>query len=202
MKPQNGLLPGFSDPVADSQETFRTVMNAMAHPGRIYRLPVQPVVPPPLFPTTGAICLTLLDMDTPLWLDPSGSSNEVLTYLRFHCGCLVSPDTGEAAFAIVGDGRFVPALSSFSCGDPLYPERSTTLIVQVGSLDNSRGIRLKGPGIRTDARLHAEGLTADFWPAFQAINKESPLGVDVLLVSPASLCGLPRTVEMEPIDLP
>lgn len=196
MKPANGLLPGFSDPVPDSQRTFRTIMNAMAHPGRIYELSSVLKVPAPLYWTTAAVCLTLLDLDTPLWVDSFGSPSEILNYLKFHCGCPLSKDSAEAAFAIVTDGRSVPSLSSFQCGDPLYPERSTTAIIQVESLRNSPEVRLKGPGIKTEMSLQAAGLNQDFWLDFRANSGKFPLGVDVLLVSPESICGLPRTVKV------
>lgn len=197
MKPEDGLLPGFSDPVRDSMQNFRVIMDAMAHPGRIYKLPALPRPPAPLYPSTGAVCLTLLDLETPLWVDPSASSPAVLSYLRFHCGCAVSQDPGEAAFGIIGDGRTPPELRRFSGGEPLYPDRSATVIIQVESLDNSQGVRLKGPGIETEINLQARGLSNEFWPDLRANKEQFPLGVDVLLVSPASICCLPRTVEVE-----
>lgn len=196
MKTANVLLPGFADPVSDNQRTFRTIMNAMAHPGRIYELSSSLKVPAPLYSTTAAVCLTLLDLDTHLWVDSFGSSSEVLSYLKFHCGCPVSKNPAEAAFAIVADGRSVPLLSSFQCGDPLYPERSTTAIIQVESLRNLPEVRLKGPGIETETSLQAAGLNQDFWPDFMANSGKFPLGVDVLLVSSESICGLPRTVKV------
>ncbi len=196
MKPANGLLPKFSKPVADSQRTFRTIMNAMAHPGRIYELPVAVKMPAPLYPSTGAVCLTLLDLDTPVWVDPLGSSSGALEYLKFHCGCPLSRDSAGAAFAIMADGRSVPSLSRFKCGDPLYPESSTTVIIQVESLGNSPQVLLSGPGIKTEVSLQATGLNQDFWPDFKANSDRFPLGVDVLLASPESICGLPRTVKV------
>jgi alpha-D-ribose 1-methylphosphonate 5-triphosphate synthase subunit PhnH len=195
MKSEDGLLPGFADPVRDSTQTFRTIMNAMAHPGRVYELPALPEPPAPLYPATGAVCLTLLDLETPLWIDPSASSRAVASYLRFHCGCTISQDPGEAAYAIIGDGC-APELRRFRSGDPLYPDQSATVIIQVECLSNLQGHRLKGPGIEAEIRLHATGMSSAFWPDLKANNEQFPLGVDVLLVSPASICGLPRTVEV------
>jgi alpha-D-ribose 1-methylphosphonate 5-triphosphate synthase subunit PhnH len=196
MKSEDGLLPGFVDPVRDSTQTFRTIMNAMARPGRVYQLPALPESPAPLYAATGAVCLTLLDLETPLWLDHSASSRAVMAYLKFHCGCPISSGPGDAAYAVIGDGRTAPELSCFRCGDPIYPDQSATVIIQVESLSNSRGTRLTGPGIETEIHLHATGVSGAFWPDLKANNEQFPLGVDVLLVSPASICGLPRTVEV------
>ncbi len=196
MKSEDGLLPGFSDPVKDSTQTFRVIMNAMAHPGRVYELPTLPGPPAPLYPATGAVCLTLLDLETPLWIDPSASSGAAIGYLRFHCGCAISQDPSEATYAIIGDGRMTPELSRFRAGDPIYPDLSATVIIQVESLSNSQGARLQGPGIETEIRLHAPGISTAFWPDLKANNEQFPLGVDVMLVSPASICCLPRTVEV------
>ena len=43
------LTPGFSDPVQDSQQTFRAILDAMAHPGRIVITDntLSPPTPPP-----------------------------------------------------------------------------------------------------------------------------------------------------------
>ena len=42
-----GLAPGLGDPVHDGQACFRTVLDAMAHPGRILALPFRLAAPPP-----------------------------------------------------------------------------------------------------------------------------------------------------------
>jgi alpha-D-ribose 1-methylphosphonate 5-triphosphate synthase subunit PhnH len=135
-------------------------------------------------------------LDTPLWIDPSGSSEAILAYLRFHCGSPMAADPGEAAYAILGDGHATPELSRFCQGDPSYPDQSATVIIQVESLSNLQGTRLKGPGIESEIRLHATGINRAFWTELKQNNEQFPLGVDVLLVSPAAICGLPRTVEV------
>src|SRR3546814_8636166 len=64
-----GWQPGLADPVHDSQRLFRGLLTALAHPGRAVTLSGAPEGPLPLDPATTAAALTLLDGETPLWLD-------------------------------------------------------------------------------------------------------------------------------------
>ena len=56
---------GFSDPVFQSQDTYRLILHAMAFPGRImtgsYGLGDEIM----MHQATAAVCLTLLDRETP-----------------------------------------------------------------------------------------------------------------------------------------
>jgi len=188
------LLPGFTDTVLDSQRTFRVVVNAMAHPGRVLALPVLPQTPQPLYPSTAAVCLTLLDLDTPVWTDTVLSTPAVHEYLKFHCCCPFTNEPAGAAFALLGTDSAMLPLGLFAAGAPLKPEGSATLLIQVSRLANCRGKRLCGPGIAEFIDLQVAGLTESFWEALQENHQSFPQGVDVLLLSPDSVCGLPRTV--------
>ena len=78
------LYPGFADPVRDGQAVFRAVMDAMARPGRIHRIAAPLTPPAPLARATAAVLLTLVDGETPLWLDePAAAAWE---WVSFHCG--------------------------------------------------------------------------------------------------------------------
>lgn len=197
MSGSTGLAPGFNDPVMDSQSTFRIILEAMARPGRIFNLPVLPETPSPLYPSAGAICLSLLDLDTPVWLDDALFKKEIRQYLGFHCGCPFTPNGKEASFALAGDCRNIPALESFALGSMEYPETSTTLIIQVESLENKPGVRFSGPGIENEEYIAATGLPGGFWREVRANNSLFPRGVDIFLVGPGSVCGAPRTVQVE-----
>lgn len=191
-------LPGFPDPVLDAQTTFRLLLAAMSRPGTVRELPTLTPAPLPLFETTAAVCLTLLDLHTPTWMDIDIESNEAAAdYLRFHCGCPIVPERSEAAFALITNPGQSPDLATFNPGTSEFPDRSTTLIFQVADLIQGQGRKLTGPGIAGERRLGVDGLDNNFFDQLRRNRSLYPLGVDLFLVSPKAVCGLPRTVRVE-----
>jgi len=104
------IEPGFPDPVFGSQSVFRAVMDAVARPGSIADLSFAPEPPEGLGRAAGAVALTLFDFETPVWLDPTIDQQGAQAWLRFHCGCPLTDDTLQAAFAIVCNPEIAPAL--------------------------------------------------------------------------------------------
>jgi alpha-D-ribose 1-methylphosphonate 5-triphosphate synthase subunit PhnH len=192
------LNEGFADPVGESQRTFRVLLDALSRPGRIAELPVLPRAPEPLSPAAAAICLTLVDLESPVWLDEQlRSVPAVADYLRFHCGCPIVEAPETARFAVVDDPAGMADLERFDQGSLEYPDRSATLVVQVAALDGRRGRRLAGPGIGGEQRLCVEGPGARFWDFLAGNRERFPLGLDVFCVTDRAVVGLPRTVELE-----
>ena len=189
------LAPGFDEPVLDSQRTFRAVLEAMSRPGTVCTLDRIPAAPDPLSPASAAVCLALVDLDTPLWLDETAV--EAAAYLRFHCGCPVVEAPEAAGFALLADASRLPPLDRFPAGDPEYPDRSATLILQVAGLRAGEGRTLTGPGIDGAARLAVTGVDDAFWPAWTANRARFPLGFDVVLAAGDRLAALPRTTRIE-----
>ena len=90
-------------------------LEALAHPGRVLEIEADCGVPAGMSPAMVALLLTLVDVDTPLWL-PAGVDDEVRAFLRFHCGCSMVDQPGEARFAALPRGHQAPALSLFNPG--------------------------------------------------------------------------------------
>jgi alpha-D-ribose 1-methylphosphonate 5-triphosphate synthase subunit PhnH len=189
-------MPGFPDPVLNSQRTFRQVLDAMAHPGRIIHLDAKVQASPPLQRATAAVCLTLLDFETSLWMDLDENS-DVAGWLRFHCGCPLVHIPSIAHFALIFRGDGMPALDQFNSGKDESPEQSTTLIIQVSGFTSGSGRSLRGPGIEAHERLEVNGLADDFWKAWYLNQRLYPLGVDVLFTAGSTLVAMPRTTEVE-----
>lgn len=188
------LAAGFSEPVFAAQHAFRAALMALAHPGRIVEVDVKLEAPPPLDISTAALALTLLDHETPLWLD--AKLQAAANYLRFHCGAPMAPAIGDAQFAFHADLRALPPLALYRRGTDEYPDDSATLVLQVEALAADGPLRLSGPGIADVTRLRVDGLDAGFWHAWPANNAAFPRGVDVFFTSGSRLCGLPRTTSV------
>jgi alpha-D-ribose 1-methylphosphonate 5-triphosphate synthase subunit PhnH len=193
--PYGGHNP--TDPVLAAQSAFRAALDAIAHPGSIVELPSAPDPIGAAAPATLALLLSLADGDTPVWLDPAARSDGLPDHLRFHCGCPIVDDPARSAFALIVDAASCPPFDAFDPGTPEFPDRSTTLILQVAALSGDRGARLSGPGIESVARLDAAPLPADFWAWVAANNAGFPLGVDIFLAAERQVAALPRSVTVE-----
>ncbi|WP_423196392.1 MULTISPECIES: phosphonate C-P lyase system protein PhnH [unclassified Cupriavidus] len=190
------LLPGFDHPVDDAQQVFRTALHAFAHPGQVQALPATSGLPDGLSPAAAALLLTLADSDTPVWL-PADIPAAARAFLRFHCGCPLVDDLAAATFVCVPAGYAMPMLAHCAQGDPAYPDRSATLLIEVASLARGDALVLRGPGIDTTQALAVTGLAPDFRAQWQANHAGFPLGVDLLLTAGDRFCALPRTTQLE-----
>ena len=138
------IQAGFDDPVLRSQQVFRRVLDAMSRPGSIHELDGLPTAAPGLSAAATAICLTLLDFETPLWLDETAASAG--DYLVFHCSAPLVQEKGDAAIAVIGAASDIGELGAFCAGTDEHPETATTLVIDVEGLYEGRGVELTGPG--------------------------------------------------------
>jgi alpha-D-ribose 1-methylphosphonate 5-triphosphate synthase subunit PhnH len=191
------LPAGFADKVVSAQSTFRSVMDAMARPGSVQRIAAAAGTPAKMMRGTAAIALTLFDHDTPLWLDPLMSeTSEVTKWLKFHTGAPVIADSSICSFALIGDARGLPGLDRFAFGSSEYPDRSTTLILQVESLTQGSVLELRGPGIDGVAMLRGTIQPTDLFERLAINAALFPRGIDVVLVHDDAIVAIPRTTRL------
>jgi len=191
------LPAGFADKVLSAQSTFRSVMDAMARPGSVQRITAAAGAPAAMMRGTAAIALTLFDHDTPLWLDPRMSeTSDVAKWLKFHTSAPVIADSSICSFALIGDARALPGLDRFAFGSNEYPDRSTTLILQVDSLTQGPVIELHGPGIDGTAVLRATIQPTDLFERLEINQALFPRGIDVVLVHDDTIVAIPRTTRL------
>ena len=76
-------LPGFADPVGQSQSCFRALLDALSRPGTLHDAGAGLAAPAPLDPATAAVLLTLVDGDAPLHI--AADCAPATDWLVFHC---------------------------------------------------------------------------------------------------------------------
>jgi alpha-D-ribose 1-methylphosphonate 5-triphosphate synthase subunit PhnH len=187
------LEAGFTNPVHDAQSCFRAVLDAMSHPGRIAGV-TGVTAPSPLPDAAAAVLLTLVDHETPLWLDPAALPAR--KWIEFHCGAPIVTDLGACGFALA---LSLPDLERLPAGTHESPETSATVICQVASFDTGRTFRLSGPGLRESALLTVDGLPSDFASIWRRNHVLFPRGIDLILCAGDKLTALPRTVSIEEV---
>ena len=182
------IAKGFSRPAIDAAHVFRSVMNAMARPGTAFD--VLDVTPPEgLSQAAASVALTLLDRETPVYLGKRFQTEAIQTWLTFHTNApFCAPK--DAMFALGVWDDLLP-LKQFPVGTPEYPDRSTTLIVDIPNWEGMT-VRLSGPGLK-------EPLCAQL-PALEPLQLNAalfPLGCDFIFTCCAEVMALPRSTKLE-----
>ena len=186
----DALEGGFAEAPLQSARAFRDILEAMARPGTIRR--VSGAMPPaPLSVAAGAALLVLTDPTTRLHLAGAADCPAVRDWVAFHIGAPLS-DAEDADFA-VGTWPVLQPVSRFRIGQPDYPDRSATLIVECDRLVN-QGPALTGPGIETATWLNLPDTAA-----FHSNRALFPLGFDTLFTAGDRIAGLPRSTRVEAI---
>ena len=189
----------FLNPVSGAQSTFRSAMNALAYPAQPRALSSDLNPCGPMASGALALLLTLADQETPIWLASSLATSETLkNFIAFHCGARVVDDPALATFVFLSSPLELAPLARFAQGDPDYPDRSATVIIQVEAFDD-HAWRFFGPGLpspRSFGVSPAPDAFVEMWTANQA---SFPLGVDLIFVCGAQIAALPRSLRISEI---
>lgn len=191
---------GFPDAVTHAQTVFRAVMDAMAQPGTLGVVEVPVAPPAPLGIAAGALLLTLCDHDTPIWMTTALSKSALPGWVGFHTGAALTNTKADAKFAFVEAGAPFPSLAQFALGTQEYPDRSTTLVIEVASLESGKPLQLTGPGIRDTATIAPKGLPETFLRQWADNRALFPRGVDVVLTAGRRFIALPRTTMIREME--
>ncbi len=205
------ITTAFKDAVHDSQQCFRLLLKAMSEPGEIVTLEMSEGFGAMHKAATQTL-LSLSDNATPIWLSESHLKDAAIREnIRFHCGSPVTERQNSASFAVIAEqdlADFDWNNATFSLGCEEYPDQSTTVIVELGSLTNgsdaspSKGgltLTLSGPGIESQSVLNI-GVASKVFQHFLQRRQEHfafPLGIDLILVNDESIACLPRTTLVE-----
>lgn len=191
------LSGGFADPVFESQSVFRKLMDGMAQPGTIHTADIRVKPPVPLGKAAGAVLLTLCDHDTPFWMNGELAKSGVPGWLAFHSGAELESDKAQARFAVFEAGAALTSLGLFSVGTQEYPDRSTTVLIEVTAFEGGSPLRLTGPGIRDERHIAPQGLPQVFLHMWAENRLAFPRGIDVILTCGDSFLCLPRSTQID-----
>lgn len=197
MSAETMIAPGFSDPVFQSQAAFRALLAALSEPGTLQQVASEIAPPEGLATATATALLTLADYETPVWLPQALRNGPAGAWLRFHCAAALVDEPAEAAFAVLDGTAGEPKLSAFNLGTDQFPDRSTTVIMQVAALEGGPALTLSGPGIPGMRNIAPQGLRPGFTDELRENGALYPLGVDVVLAHGEGLIGLPRSTQIE-----
>lgn len=189
----DSLTGGFADPVFDTQNVFRAVMNAMAQPGTMETVSPQLKPPSGLGLAQGAVALTLCDQEVAVWLSSGLAKASVGPWIGFHTGARMVESKSECQFAFLEAGTSRLTFSAFPMGSQDYPDRSATLVLELASLSGGPELVLQGPGIKDQAVIAPVGLTDGFLLQWQENHHQFPRGVDLILTAGRDLICLPRS---------
>ena len=192
---RGALEGGFADRPREAAVAFRAALDALARPGRVREAGgVKP--PDGLSVAAGVLLLTLADAETPLWLPDRLRGGAVAEWLRFHTNAPQVAGRSQAMFAVGHWDELMP-LDGWRMGEPAYPDRSATLIVELAALDGGPVLELSGPGIEKTVNL-APVLPGDAVAALSRNAARFPLGLDFFFTAAGRVAGLPRSTRIGP----
>ncbi len=185
--------------VFDTQRIYRLMLDAMARPGKIMVLPRPELYPPAGITSYAAgAAFTLLDGETTFALLPD--SDLPRQYICLNSGSRVE-ELSRAQFIILDGWVDFPALAGLCRGDLLFPERGATLIIMVDAIAEEGGglrLTLRGPGVDGVRTLAIKGLCPANMHRVRELNREFPLGVDLILTDQnGTLAALPRSCAVD-----
>lgn len=193
------MQKGFVDPVDGAGQTFRVILDVLSRPGSVASVQGPAETPDALSDAASAVLLTMADYVTPVWLDASVATESVQAYIRFHTNAPIARGPEEATFAVLRSQSDDLNLEIYNPGTHQYPDRSTTLIIEVDGFEHGPVVELQGPGIDGSTQFQADGLPESFWTEMQKNNAQFPLGIDVIFASPGKLAALPRSAQIKVI---
>ncbi len=162
-----------SDRIIRDHLTFRTILAAMSHPGKVFRLAEFEKE------ETAVIELLRCLLDNEVGVAVIGDPALEADLIR-HTACRLVPYR-EANFIIVGNAKGSVDLTGCKVGSLEYPDSGATIVYLVDGLaEEDGGIVLSGPGIDGKISLRISGLAAGELSRLQELNSEFPLGVDAM----------------------
>jgi alpha-D-ribose 1-methylphosphonate 5-triphosphate synthase subunit PhnH len=194
--------------------TFRVILQGMSHPGKIYPLSGLPTpssdtgtssrrypgkkAPLPNLPGAESAVIQILGclMDNEVSFAVIGDRDMETVLARHTDSRSVSAE--DADFVIVRNGTTRGKLAGFKRGSLEYPDTGATILYLVEALSEATGeVVLSGPGVNGTASLRITGLDPGELQLLREVNREFPLGVDVIFLDQSgNIACIPRSSQI------
>ncbi len=174
------------DKVFDAQVHFRILLDAMAHPGKLFSFEEIEIERIPGIPNgVFYIAFALLNSDVRFAFlgESSLSATEMIT--QNTSSLKGNPELVD--FVFFSGNMEASFIQDCKKGNLSYPEEGASLVVYLDKLSTqflsgSLEIILTGPGIEKENRVYLQGLNIKTLEMLKEINSEFPLGLDIYLV--------------------
>ncbi len=172
---------------------FRTILKALANPGRVLELDT-----PPEFPPAALLPLVLSDFTCTVALVGEGAA-EAEVWLAAATGAIMAPPAMADQVVVLDPTAASPLLiEDLRRGTSLAPEEGARLALAVSELESGPlRLRLSGPGVRNHMDLALAGPSAAAFSALRRVNAAFPMGIDTWLFAPdGRIAALSRSTQI------
>ena len=195
------------DPIFDSQQAFRVLLDAFSHPGKIYSFEQYALnQPTELYPSNAIVALSLFDNNISFHTASSYNEN-VATYIHLNTSSNIEVIEKADYVFLNGSSDIAHLINECKIGELSYPEKNATIIISVAQIsaspidDYNFQLILSGPGIKSENILFVHGLSIETIQNIVSLNTEFPLGVDILLTDAfENICSIPRSIVLQIIQ--
>lgn len=189
------------DQIHDLQQVYRKLLHSMSRPGAIsvlekeakrldYELPCKK--------STMLCAMTVLDAEVTFHILPENDQGLIERISEYTSAKYASIEEADFVIILESDTEeaVLQAMQQCKIGNLIDPQLSSTWIIESNRLAEEGCLVLSGPGIESQARLHA-GMPVTFWEARSSRIKEYPMGVDLIFVDDDSqMVCIPRTTRV------
>lgn len=189
------------DFVHDTQKIYRKLLDSMSKPGKINNISneIKDIeIYSSLSKDLMGIIYTLLNLESKFYIEDKEESK----FIKLHT--LAKEKNIENAEFIIFDiekenkNNLIEIVEKCEVGTLEDPNLGSTLILKVKKIQESGDLILRGPGIKNSNEFSIDGLDEVFFKKREAINKEFPMGIDIILIDQdANIACLPRTTSIE-----
>ena len=102
-----------------------------------------------------------------------------------------------AKFVIITRPANMPALDTFRVGRFEYPEKATTIVVQVDDIAPAVENKNCNIFVNNTAQLDLKGISRNFLYQWRQLSSLYPMGIDIFVICEDVLTALPKTKRNE-----